>query len=297
MTFSTSVSTSAQDSAYPEGFDYVQGSPHLKHLALKARIDGSLIDEVARTRMRTGHCRTLEVGAGHGSFTAVLRGAGADVTVTEMSSSSAARLRTRFDKDPSVTVVHDGDGSWVFETGSRFDLVVAVSVLHHIPDYLAAVARYADVTEPGGSFISWQDPMWYPRQPRAVLAASRVAYFAWRIRQGNLKRGIATRMRRLSGTLDEGNVSDMAEYHVVRKGVDESALARLLRDRYAETLLIGYWSTQSTTLQRAGNWLRLRDTFGFVARDRLTNRPSESAGTDYLGKPDRSDSWMAIESA
>jgi hypothetical protein len=41
-------SSSAQDAAYPEGFDYAHGSPHLRHAAIRARIESSLIEEVAR---------------------------------------------------------------------------------------------------------------------------------------------------------------------------------------------------------------------------------------------------------
>jgi 2-polyprenyl-3-methyl-5-hydroxy-6-metoxy-1,4-benzoquinol methylase len=261
--------TNFQEIAHPQGHDYAAGSPHLKHAGLRAAVESSLIREAERIRTRNGTCRVLEVGAGHGSFTAVLRNADADVTVTEMSQPSAAFLRLRFAGDPHVRVVDDFDGSWVSETDDRFDLVVAISVLHHIPDYLAAVSRYADITEPGGDFLSWQDPLWYARVPRQTLIASKAAYFAWRVGQGNLLRGLATRLRRLRGILDEDQVSDMSEYHVVRNGVDEEALAALVASAFSETRMIRYWSTQGGLLQRAGDRLRLESTFALVARGRL----------------------------
>ena len=261
--------TNIQEIAHPEGHDYTSGSPHLKHAHLRAGINASLSQEVERIRARDNRCRVLEVGAGHGTFTTVLRQAGASVTVTEMSEPSAAYLRRSFFEDRGVSVVSDPDGRWVFDTGDRFDLVVAISVLHHIPDYLSAVARYVDVTEPGGTFMSWQDPAWYPRLSRRTLLASRSAYLAWRLGQGNFSRGFATRIRRLRGVLDETQVSDMSEYHVVRKGVDEKALESLLRGRYAETIITSYWSTQAGPLQRIGDRLGLGGTFSVVARGRF----------------------------
>jgi protein-L-isoaspartate O-methyltransferase len=261
--------TNVQEIAHPEGHDYTVGSPHLKHADLRARIDASLRQEIERIRARDNRCRALEVGAGHGTFTAVLRKAGATVTVTEMSEPSAANLRRSLSNDPGVNVVSDPDGSWVFETDDRFDLVVAISVLHHIPDYLSTVARYADITERGGTFISWQDPAWYPRLSRRTLLAQRSGYLAWRLGQGNFSRGFATRIRRFRGVLDATQVSDMSEYHVVRQGIDEEALESLLGQRYAETMTTMYWSTQADLLQRIGDRLGLGGTFFLVARDRL----------------------------
>lgn len=265
---SISGASSAQEAAHPAGYDYAHGSPHLKHAELRVRIERSLIDEVRRIRALRGQCRTLEVGAGHGSFTSVLRDAGADVTVTEMSSASAEHLRTRFRSDAGIEVIDDVDGTWVFGSVDPFDLVVTISVLHHIPDYLGAVARYSAITRAGGSFITWQDPLWYPRQPRAVRTLSRLAYLAWRVGQGALSKGVATQIRRFRGVLDESNVSDMSEYHVVRNGVDDAALEALLRANYAEVIPIRYWSTQAAVLQRVGSQLRLTGTFGFIASGR-----------------------------
>lgn len=265
-----------QEIAYPEGYDYAAGSPHLKHAELRARVDASLLAEVDRIRATVGRCRALEIGAGHGSFTAVLRDAGAEVTVTEMSGPSAGHLEKLFAADPGVRVVHDPEASWADTTLDRFDLVVAISVLHHIPDYLGAVSRYVDITQPGGTFISWQDPMWYARVPKGSRLSAQAAYLAWRLGQGNLSRGLRTRWRRIRGVWDEGEVSDMSEYHVVRQGVDELALMALLRARYAETHLTTYWSTQAGPLQRVGERLGMTGTFSAVARGRRSDQGAET---------------------
>jgi SAM-dependent methyltransferase len=281
-----------QELAYPVGYDYEAGSPHLKHRKLRQRINLSLTDQVDRIRSHVAPCNVLEIGAGHGSFTAVLRNAGATVTVTEMSRPSADHLERVFSGDAAVRVVYDPEAKWVDATTERFDLVVAISVLHHIPDYLAAVARYAEVTEPGGAFVSWQDPLWYPRRSRPSLLTARAAYASWRVRQGNLRRGLNTSKRRIRGVLDEAEVSDMSEYHVVRQGVDEIALLALLRRRYEDVQVESYWSTQDSLLQEIGDRIGLTSSFSIRAQGRLTadHDPATIATTSSAsrgGSPDR----------
>jgi methyltransferase family protein len=257
-----------QELAFPSGHDYTVGSPHLKHARLRGWIDDGLSAEVARLTDRFRECRVLEIGAGHGPFTAVLRRAGALVTLTEMSRPSVDHLRRSFGADPGVTVIHDPDGSWVERSTDQFHMVVAISVLHHIPDYVSAVRLYAERTVTGGSFLSWQDPLWYARLPTRTAAASRIAYLAWRVGQGNLRRGLTTQSRRIRRVYDESNPSDMSEYHVVREGVDELALTELLAGRYHDVGLSRYWSTQGSFFQKVGERIGLETHFAITARNR-----------------------------
>ena len=91
-TFRGSI-VNVQDAFHHERFDYVPGSPHLKHDDLRDAISTSLRSRVEDCIVRTGGCQALELGAGHGTFTDVLVAAGADVVVSEMSSSSTDLLR------------------------------------------------------------------------------------------------------------------------------------------------------------------------------------------------------------
>ena len=261
---------SSQDRFYVHGFDYERGSPHLKHDELRSAISGSLEASVSRSLAEIGRCRTLELGAGHGTFTGLLRQFGAEVVVTEMSSASASRLRQRFARDQGVTVVHDHDGDWIFRNEQTFDLVVCLSVLHHIPDYLRTVDRLTCLLAPGGTFASWQDPIWYPSTPRYVRVASTASYFAWRLGRGRIRRAVSTRMRRLRGVLDESRPEDMTEYHVVRQGVDQQAILDLLSDRFTTAAVLTYWSTQAAPLQRLGELIGLANTFAIEATGALT---------------------------
>lgn len=251
-----------QEQGHPEGHDYVKGSPHLRHEALRTRISQSLTDIITAIQRDKGTCKVLEVGAGHGVFTESLLRSGATVVVTEMSAPSATHLQHLYGGSANVEIVHDPTGEWLGQSGSIFDAVMCISVLHHIPNYLGFLDTAFRRIEPGGAFVSWQDPLWYPRRSRMNLAADQGAYYSWRLTQGQLRKGFSTRLRRLRGTFDEHDPADMVEYHVVRDGVDEMAILELGNHFFESTNLLTYWSTQSAALQRLGKKLDLRSTFG-----------------------------------
>jgi SAM-dependent methyltransferase len=258
-------SAKAHETTYGAGTDYVVGSPHLAHPQLHSWMLGRMRRLSAAASVRPGRCRILEVGAGHGTFTEHLADLGADVTVTEISKASADVLARRFRHSPTVHVMYDADGEAIFDLAGDFDIAFCVSVLHHIPDYLLFVSRLSQLVRVGGSLAAYQDPDWYPRRRRRDGLGDRAAYFAWRATQGDLRAGARTRLRRMRGRYDESLAADMTEYHVVRRGVDDFALADLLRSRFGEVELFRYWSTQRGVLQRLGEHLGLRNTFGVEA--------------------------------
>ena len=260
--------TNAQQATYGHGVDYVAGSPHLLHHRLRSWLVDRLWRLVDASFARSGRCRVLEVGGGHGTFTAQLVAMGADVTVTEISKSCADVLCTHFRHSPNVRVLHDADGEQTFAMPADFDVVICISVLHHIPDYLAFVRRLTLLLIAGGSLATYQDPDWYPRRSHLEIAADRGSYFAWRTAQGHLLDGARTRLRRLRGCYDESMAADMTEYHVVRQGVDEQALVTFLTTAFSHVDVLRYWSTQAAPLQRLGEKLGLRNTFGIEATGR-----------------------------
>lgn len=256
-----------QSQAHGTGHDYTSGSPHLRHRGVHRRVATACANAVVACLDARGRCRVLEIGAGHGVFTEYLTRSGGEVWVTEMSEASVGVLRERFRDNPRVHIGHDPDGTGC-HAGPEVDLVVCVSVLHHIPDYLGMVSAVLDRIAPGGGFVSYQDPVWYPRRTVTAAATDRGAYLAWRLAQGEPRRGLATLGRRLRGVRDPRNPSDMVEYHVVRQGVDESALCDLLATRFADVRLDRYWSTQADWLQRLGETRFPPNTFGIVAANR-----------------------------
>lgn len=260
----------AQGSGHDEDWDYNVGSPHLRHRQLRARIEGHLRRLIADSFDRTQRCRVLEIGAGHGSFSDCMLAAGADVTVTEASAASALRLVAKYANNPSATVLHDASGEDVLGLEGPWDLVVCVSVLHHIPDYGDFVGGLVTRIPEGGAFYSVQDPLWYPRMSRAAHRTHFAAYFLWRLFRGKYRQGIATRWRRMLGVYDESNPSDLIEYHVVRSGVDEKRLYDFLRIHFSSVEVFRYWSTQSPPLHALGTWLDIKTNFGIVAEGKRT---------------------------
>jgi phospholipid N-methyltransferase len=256
-----------QELGHGAGHDYAKGSPHILHHSIRAHVTRVIQGVVAGILDHKGQCRVLELGAGHGTFTDHVVAVGAEVEVTEMSAPSVEVLRHRFRHNKRVNVTYDADGNGAL-AGEPVDVVLCISMLHHIPDYLAAVRRLVRRIAVGGAFVSFQDPLWYPRRSAGSLTVERGAYLLWRLGQGQLRRGVASVLRRRRGAYDETNPADMVEYHVVRKGVDELALRTLLEPTFRAVEVRRYWSTNLASLQFVGERLCPPTTFGVLARNR-----------------------------
>ena len=159
----------AQDQAHAEGHDYTKGSPHLRHDSLRREIEARLTRLVRDAVARTGGCRVLEIGAGHGTFTHTLLEAGRDGHRHRGQPGQRRAPRSEeFAGDERVHVVHDEGGEFLLDQAERWDLAVLISVVHHIPDYLAFFRGLQEVVAEGGAIFTVQDPLWYPRRSRAA---------------------------------------------------------------------------------------------------------------------------------
>ena len=249
--------------------DYRLGSPHLNHWRLYDRLTGLLLTALKDVAERGLPLTVLEVGAGHGGYTEAALAAGASVTATEMSRPSLAHLGERYRTNARFRGVFDPDGSLDAVGSERFALVMCSSVLHHIPDYLSflngPVLRHV---APGGTFLSFQDPLWYPSVGTWTHRFDRWSYLIWRAGQGNLRQGFATFVRRQRGIYDEDSANDMVEYHVLRQGCDQEAVRRQLEPHFESFDLMSYWSTASPLLQRVGDKVGRPNTFLVHARGR-----------------------------
>jgi len=256
-----------QEVAYGTGYDYRSGAPHLKHVKLYELFAASLREELRRIEGLDLPMTVLEIGAGDGAFVEPMLATGANVTGTEMSRSSIDVLNARFGTNPSFEGLFDPDGSLAALGNRRFSVVLYASVLHHIPDYLTAMAEACDRhLLAGGTLLTLQDPLWYPSLPRGVHGASEAMYLSWRLTRGDFLRGLASRTRRLRKDLRSDQPGDMVEYHVVRDGVDQDSIQRLLEPRFASVALTGYWSSHAAIWQSLGERLGLRNTFAVRAR-------------------------------
>lgn len=255
-----------QEAVYDPEFDYRFGSPHLSHYQLFERLADELRTTLAKV-VRSQLPRTvLEIGAGDGGFTEPILASGYRVTATEVSASSIARLEEKYGGNPNFQAVYDPEGSLEAIGSTKFEAVVCVSVLHHIPEYksflLNAISEHLEL---GGHLFTAQDPLWYPSVPKSTRWITRIAYYSWRVTKGNYRRGIATFLRRLRGVYDDEKPGDVVEYHVVRDGVDHIALEQALAPLFEVVIVKGYWSSQSALWQRIGDRIGLRNSFSISA--------------------------------
>ncbi|HEX3963830.1 MAG TPA: methyltransferase domain-containing protein, partial [Trebonia sp.] len=257
------VTANFQELNYLAGHNYRKGSPHLANATLYDRLVDVLRGSVRRLSDQGLPLRVLEIGAGHGGFTEPALAMGCDVTAVDMSEYSVDELQRRFGTNPKFESVHNSDGT-LDDVDGDFTLVLLVSVLHHIPDYISFLQDASKRIAPGGALLTLQDPTWYPGH-RAAHVAERLTYFTWRLAQGDAISGLQTRFRRLRGVLDETDPRDMVEYHIVRDGVDEQKVLSFARSSFSEAKLISYWSSQLGAAQHLGERFGLRSSFGVVA--------------------------------
>jgi SAM-dependent methyltransferase len=256
--------TNWQEAYHTDDFDYLRGSPHLKHVTLYRRLVAT-VRSVLGDVFETLPMDVLEIGAGHGGYTEPVLALGGRVTAVEMSRPSCLQLQKAFEWNDRFCGVYDPSGD-LSPVSGEFSAVLCIAVLHHIPDYLGYLTEATKRLRKGGVLLTLQDPLWYPRVPKATRRADRLAYYAWRCRQGNARQAARTLIRRCRRVYDEENSADMVEYHVVRSGVNEVAIVDQLRSEFEETQVVKYWSTQSALGQRTGVRMGMVNTFGIIAR-------------------------------
>ena len=210
--------------------------------------------------------RVLDLGAGEGTASTPWVEAGAVLTAVD---SSPEQLRLLKVRHPNAVTVEGDAIEFLHQNVGRFDVVSHVSMLHHIPDYLALLRASADAVAKGGALLTFQDPLRYDRLPPGHYAAGQALYIPWRLTEGRILEGIGNRIRRTRGVFLEHNVDDQGEYHFHRNGVDSDAIVRQLRPDFANTEVEIYFSSHARAAQWLGERMRIRSTFGILATGRL----------------------------
>jgi SAM-dependent methyltransferase len=264
MTDQSSIDT-MQERAY-EREDVYRSSPHLRHAQTYQFLLRSLRDVMADIQSRSLPTTLIEVGAGAGGFVEPALAYGWQVTATDMARPAMAFLEAQYGHNAAFTPVLDLDGTLSVLGDQRFSIALYASVLHHIPDYESAIATTLRHLEPGGAFISFQDPLWYPTQPRGVRLFSEAAYLGWRLaHRGNYIAGVRARLRRAAGRHNAAEPADMVEFHVVRSGVNQHRLEEAFSSHFERFSVVPYWSTQGTLGQAAGERLSIANNFAILA--------------------------------
>lgn len=97
--------------------------------------------------------KVAEIGSGSGRIVSMLLDAGvAHIVALEPSAALEALRRNIADRSTRVTCLQlPGDQLPL----DNFDTILAIGVLHHIPDPVAVVRRAYEALRPGGRFLAW----------------------------------------------------------------------------------------------------------------------------------------------
>ncbi|MCP4706149.1 MAG: methyltransferase [candidate division Zixibacteria bacterium] len=263
------VAALANSTAYDEDMtrEYVDGAPHVKHASLR-ELYGSLVIRIFdEAKKYTDVPKVLDLGAGEGTVTRPFLELGANVVAVDISESQLVALKAKCKKFGDKLEVRKEDINDTLQNkNDKYDIIVANSFLHHIPDYLGMIKDAASILNPNGQFFSFQDPLRYDSLGKVTSLFSLMALLSWRIFKGDLIGGIKRRIRRSRGIYLEDSFHDNAEYHVTRNGVDQDGIAKLLKSLNFDCNIVSYFSTQSSLFQPIGERLGVKNTFAVIAQ-------------------------------
>ncbi len=129
--------------------------------------------QLLRLGGRLDGLRVLEIGCGNGVGAELLltRFGASEVHAFDLDEKMVARAQRRLlPFGPERAKVYRGDASHINAPDHSYDAVVNFAVLHHIPDWQAALREIARVLKPGGLFL-FEDvtKQWILRWPWRVL--------------------------------------------------------------------------------------------------------------------------------
>ncbi len=243
--------------------DYIDGAPHLKHKKLK-KLYIELANKVVSNSKKVNNS-VLDIGAGEGTTTNCFLSLGSKVTAVDISQNQLNSLKKKCVQYGDKLQVICEDVNDTVKRSEKYDIITINSFLHHIPDYCNLLQQASNLLEQNGQIFTWQDPLRYDTLNKFTSLFSKLAYFSWRIRKGDIIAGIKRRIRRSKGVYID-NVYDNAEYHVTRNGVDQDAIQKLFKDNGFNVEIIEYFSTQGSLWQRIGDLFKLKNTFGIIAQ-------------------------------
>ncbi|HEY4363756.1 MAG TPA: class I SAM-dependent methyltransferase [Bryobacteraceae bacterium] len=258
----------AINSSYFDGLSahqFASGSPHMAHASLRALWRQLVRSVYSAAADNINVPKVLDLGAGDGFASLAFLEQGASVTAVDSSVEPLRRLWQYGAGSNRLTIREQSVEDYLQENHGKFDIAVASSLLHHVPDYLAVVSKMAALTEQRGQILLFQDPLRYDTQGYFTRGFAFISYFFWRMLQPDLGGGIRRRLRRMRGVYLDDCPQDQVEYHVVRNGVDQDAIVNLLRARGFEVKIIQYWSQQSGLFQALGTRLGLTNSFAIHA--------------------------------
>jgi SAM-dependent methyltransferase len=163
-----------------------------------------MLDEIAASAGADA-VRVLDFGCGSGNVTQHLLELGAHVLAADVSPEFLDLVRDRFARRPVDTFELNGrDLAGVAD--ASVDAAVSYSVLHHIPDYLHAVAELCRVVRPGGTLL-----IDHEAAPREWEGDPALAEFRARVLEHE-----RARPKRLDRFVDPWHYRTLGRHHLTR---------------------------------------------------------------------------------
>ena len=250
----------------PEIRRYLSAAPHLRHAGLHALFRRLAADATTLASVDGRRPHVLDLGAGEGSATIAFLEAGAHVTAVDEDGARLDVLRRRAVAHAAGLESREGDALELLDAGPAYDVVAAVSFLHHVPDYTPLVEAALDALRPGGVFFSFQDPF-AARLARPVDAPSTRAprISTWRLGQGDVRARCAALPPRGASAATPRRSRRTPRSSTRCAGASITAgCSRLFAARGVPVRLVLYFSTQSAPFQRVGSALGLQNTFALI---------------------------------
>ena len=265
----TKIASLANISAYSQenAANYIDGAPHIKHKFLRELYAKELIQVYSNSLKFTKFPIVLDMGAGEGSVTLPFLELGAHVVAVDLSEFQLKSLSEKSKQYGNRLEIRCQDINQALnQVDEKFDIIVANSFLHHLPDYIEILKKVSEKLNNGGQFFCFQDPLLYRSMSHVNLIFSNISYYSWRLMKGDLYDGLSRYIRRKRGVFKEDSYHDNAEYHVVRDGVDQDCIKKFFEDNGFRVKIIKYFSTQNTFFQRLGTLLKMENTFSIIAQ-------------------------------
>jgi ubiquinone/menaquinone biosynthesis C-methylase UbiE len=187
----------------------------------------------------------LDIGAGTGNLTGKLLELGYRVMATDISPEMCQILRRKFSAfiPNQLTVVNSPVEDLTFSEG-KFDLIAGYSVLHHLPDYLAALRYLAFYLKWGGIiYIDHEaSPTYWKGEPGALASLVKAFYFHSNPTLNTLYFSVVgLRIPTIDYTLSD-------YWHKKEHALDHNAVAELFSE-------LGFRYSKRTDYYQTSSWL------------------------------------------
>lgn len=201
------------------------------------RLRDALGEALDAVRTGANPVHALDFGCGSGNLSRHLLQLGARVTAADVSRGFLDLVQARYPDEPLATLwIENGETAGIAD--SSFDLIATYSVLHHIPDYIAAVRELARLCRQGGVIMidheasegSWLGDAAYAEFRQAALKTDWQKYLT--------PSNYVHRVRRLFNPRhsNEGDIhvwpDDHIEWPLIRRALEDSGFEMVVERDY-----------------------------------------------------------------